>query len=329
MGALLPSTSPRPSTALRPTLIYFSTTRPSTGTNFIWAVQMPGFMLVAGYFSSRHIDSIPYLWKRIVLSARNYALPFFSWFLLVTILLLGRFNRNPITAFTTLMTHVDGGLWFLWVVFVLSAITAICNFTVSTSRTIGGKITKTGIALAAAFGILLMAAKVFGLNFIGLKYILYYAVFYGFGWLVHKTEDWWKQWWPKVSGIVVTISLIIFLAIVYNFDLYHAQDNLIGISLRCIAGFAGNLVLLWVCSKYKDGLNRLHLGWLGRYTLEIYATHMYVNNLMEMGNGFFTAGGFGNFVASLILTELFTTIIIAVFKSIPAFDFVFYGKKKT
>jgi hypothetical protein len=37
--------------------------------------------------------------------------------------------------------------------------------------------------------------------------------------------------------------------------------------------------------------------------------------------------GFANFVASLILTVLFTLIIIAVFKSIPAMDFVFYGKK--
>ena len=64
------------------------------------------------------------------------------------------------------------------------------------------------------------------------------------------------------------------------------------------------------------------------YTLEIYATHMYVNNLMEMSSGFFTAAGLGNFLASLILTVLFTLIIIAVFKSIPVMNFVFYGKRQ-
>ena len=56
----------------------------------------------------------------------------------------------------------------------------------------------------------------------------------------------------------------------------------------------------------------LKLGWIGMYTLEIYATHMYVNNLMEMGSGFFTTVGFGNFIASLILTVLFTVIVNAV-----------------
>ena len=75
-------------------------------------------------------------------------------------------------------------------------------------------------------------------------------------------------------------------------------------------------------------MSRIKLDKLGMYTLEIYATHMCVNNLMEMGPGFFTTAGFGNFICSLILTVLFTTVIIATFKAIPAADFIFYGKKQ-
>ena len=123
---------------------------------------------------------------------------------------------------------------------------------------------------------------------------------------------------------MTAVALAVFIAIVYNFDLYLVADNLIGITLRCIAGFTGNLVLLWVCGWYEEKLK--HLGWLGMYTLEIYVTHVYVSNLMEMSSGFFTLSGFGNFVVSLILTVLFTTIIIGVFKSITAFEFVFFGK---
>lgn len=97
--------------------------------------------------------------------------------------------------------------------------------------------------------------------------------------------------------------------------------------MRAIAGFTGNAVILAVCEKYESILSRIKLDWLGMYTLEIYATHMCVNNLMEMGQGFFTAAGFGNFICSLIITVLFTTIIIATVKAIPAADLVFYGKR--
>lgn len=294
-------------------------------TNFIWAVQMPGFMLVAGYFAARKITNLKATSKRILLSSQHYALPFLSWFLLINVLLLGKNGRNPITGFTNLMTHVDVGLWFLWVVFALSVIAAFANFALSSGR---GRIAKTAAVFIVCFGGLLAAGKLFGLSFIGIKYILYYAIFYGFGWLVKWTEDIWKPWWRKIANTVYFICLIVFLGIVFNFDLYHTGDGLVSIAMRAAAGFAGNGVILAVCSEYENILGKLRLDKLGLYTLEIYATHMCVNNLMEMGNGFFTAAGFGNFVCSLILTVLFTAIIIATFKAIPAADFIFYGKRK-
>lgn len=162
-----------------------------------------------------------------------------------------------------------------------------------------------------------------------MKYVLYYAVFYGFGWLVHRTEFWWKQWWPRVENAIAEATIIIFVAIIYNYDLYHCPDDLLSIALRCIAGLTGDFVLLWICKKYETVLAKAKLGWIGICTLEIYVTHMYVNNLMTTGNsyGFFTVMGFWNFVISLVLTVTFTAIIIAVFKSIPAMNYIFYGKK--
>ena len=294
-------------------------------TNFIWAVQMPGFMLVAGYFAARKEATWSAVSKRILFSAQHYALPFFSWFILINCFLRGGYDRNPITAVSTLLTHVDGGLWFLWVIFILCSVITLANYTLTSGKS---KILKTAAVLIICFGLLAGLGIAFGINFLGIKYILYYAVFYGFGWLMRWTENWWKNWWPKVSNIFVALALIVFLAIVYNYDLYHAPDTIIGIALRCLAGFAGNLVLLWCCGKYEGQLANMNFGWIGMYTLEVYVTHMYVNNLMEMSGDFFTTTGFGNFVASLILTVFFTVIIIAVFKSIPIIDFVLYGKKE-
>ncbi len=56
---------------------------------------------------------------------------------------------------------------------------------------------------------------------------------------------------------------------------------------------------------------------------------MRVNNLVEMGGGFFIASGFVNFICSLLVTVVFTLIIIAVFKLIPIADFLFYGKAES
>ncbi len=125
-------------------------------------------------------------------------------------------------------------------------------------------------------------------------------------------------------------SLVVFLGIVFNFDLYHASDNLLGISLRCLAGFTGNAVLLRLCSTYKVCLQRMKLGVVGVYTLEVYASHVYVIKLLHSGSqyGLFTVLGFSNFLIGLFLTVLFTWIIIVTFKSCPVTNYLLYGKKK-
>lgn len=99
---------------------------------------MPGFMFVAGYFSAREIRTLRVADHRILRSAQSYSLPFFSWFLLVTCLLLGGYGRNPVTAAGVLITNTDVGLWFLWAVFVLSVIITLCNVAVSRGASLVG-----------------------------------------------------------------------------------------------------------------------------------------------------------------------------------------------
>ena len=97
-------------------------------TNIIWAIQMPGFMLVSGYFSFRNVGNTNELSKRIIASMQHYALPFLSWWFLVNVLLLGGFNRDVLAAAEHITFHVDSGMWFLWAVFVLSILATICNY---------------------------------------------------------------------------------------------------------------------------------------------------------------------------------------------------------
>ena len=313
---------------IRHVLQYSVTDEGGILTNTIWAIQMPGFMLVSGYFSARSVENTHELSKRIVGSMQHYVLPFLSWWFLVSVLLLGGFDRNVLTAANHIAFHVDSGMWFLWVIFILSIIANICNYI--SSRNTAYYAVKTAAAALVMLGMLGVLGILVGIRFMGIKFILYYSVFYGSGWLIRKTQDTWKRFIDKYSSLIAFVAIVCFSAIVFNYDLYHCEDNLISIALRCIAGFSGNIVLLWVADNYKEIFERVRLDWTGLYTLEIYTTHMYVNGLMSAGNtsGFFTVTGFGNFIVSLILTITFTVILTMIIKSIPFTSFLLYGKMK-
>ena len=291
-------------------------------TNYIWAVQMPGFMLISGYFAFREIVDISAAKQRLCSATQHYALPFFSWFLLIDVICLGRFDRSPLVGLKELSSHVDYGLWFLWVIFCLSIIGTIINYCIHTSKL------KAAAIFAVFFTVLISIGLRVGFNYFGIKYIVYYALFYFFGWLIKSEERTFKELWDRFKSVILTVSLISFILIIHNYDLYHSEDTLIAIAMRCVAGFTGNAILLNVSMKYKTALSKLKVDTIGRYTLELYATHVYVCGLMKPETSFFTTTGFVNFCISLLLTICFTTIIIVVFKSIAIINKIMYGKTK-
>ena len=98
--------------------------------NAIFAVQMPLFMAIAGFFSitsDKYYQNAEALKAYAKKRAIHYMLPFFSWFVVVYVLIRGFYDRNLVRAITTLINNVDVGLWFLYVVFVLSVISIIAS----------------------------------------------------------------------------------------------------------------------------------------------------------------------------------------------------------
>ena len=83
---------------------------------------MPGFMLVSGYFSFREVESGKKLIVGYRKSIERYLLPFVTWFIMISVLLLGDYEHNVLMGLISLASGVDRGLWFIWVVFMLSLI---------------------------------------------------------------------------------------------------------------------------------------------------------------------------------------------------------------
>lgn len=298
-------------------------------TNILWAIQMPGFMLVSGYFGAKACNSKNELLQSIRKSIIRYAIPFFSWFVLVNILLLGNYQRNIIKGLGVLINRVDNGLWFLWTIFILSVIASIDNYCYEKKQSPVKGLFVVILLTIVLLGIFLIIAMIQGINFLGTKYILYYSVFYFYGWVIRKTE---KQ--PQIISIIhnkgiTLVCGILFAFIVLNFDLYHCEDNILNITLRLVSGFCGNCILINLVYLYAEQLKKTKLAFIGRYTLEIYVTHVYFCSLFADNNyPFMTVNGFLNFLFSLSCTIFFSFLLICTIKGIPVLNFVFFGKKK-
>lgn len=298
--------------------------------NLIWAVQMPGFMLVSGYFSFREVENGRKLMAGYRKSVERYLLPFLAWFVLVSVLLLGNYERNVLKGLSHLAWRVDSGLWFIWVVFVLSLIMVLCNLARGKANGLVKQLVTVAVTFGGSYGILLFLAKLTSVNFLGIKFVLYYGLFYGLGWFIRWTQSFWEKQKTIFYDTVAFICICIFAAITFNVNLYLIDDNMVGIMLRFIAGATGNYVIYYVVRKLVPQLQRVKLDWIGMFTLEIYVTHMYTNHLFaDVANcAFFTVPGFTTFMVSLICTVVLTGIVIVVLKSIPATNYLFYGKRK-
>ena len=167
------------------------------------------------------------------------------------------------------------------------------------------------------------------IDFLGIKLILYYGLFYAMGWFIKWGKKFFSKREERFCDFIAFICICIFATIIFNVNLYHIADNLVGISIRLAAGLTGNYIIYYVVKKYTLQFQKAKLDILGIFTLEIYATHMYTNHMFSSvaKYDFFTVLGFVTFFCSLICTIILTGIVSVVLKCIPVTNYLFYGKK--
>ena len=296
-------------------------------TNIIWAIQMPGFMMISGYFSKKDIRTREQIFDCLKKYTLHYLIPFFSWWFIVSTIMLGRNNRNIIRSVSELFERVDRGMWFLWVLFILSIIFTFANYFMNKQKKSSKAIGLVGIGMVF-FAVIVFIVRKMGVNAFGIKLIIFYFGYFFIGWLFGSYRE--KNIYVvsnKMSKIISCISLGCFIYITFNYNLY-TSGGLISVIIRYFAALSGMIILLCICQKYEEMLCNFKISTLGKYTLEIYVTHMYVNNLFLDTNGgvLFSLNGFFTFLASLFCTVVFSVLIIIVIKSVPIADFLMFGK---
>ena len=292
--------------------------------NLIWALQIPLFMFVSGFFFAGH-NSIAKIGKRAV----AYLVPFFTYFYIIKVLILGHFQRDLLKATTYMVSNLEVSLWFLWVVFVLQAIFVLAGLAADKAKRYRGSIFLFGVCVALLLLPWMGICFGVGTTFLGAKYVLYYTVFFGAGFLVKKYRSLIAQLLnkPWVSEGLLGCCLILLAGIVFNTELCKEQDEILNIVLRVVSGFVGIAAVGLLCrklprEKISDKLQRI-----GGHTLEIYFVHMLLLGILPKADmPIFSVEGLLHFAVYFSLIAVLTVGIIKLLKINKLTNLLCFGK---
>ncbi len=304
--------------------------------NAIFAVQMPMFMIIAGYFSitsDRYYSNLKgvkaYIGKRLI----HYMLPFFAWYIFVYVLLRGFYKRNIFLAIKILINNVDVGLWFLYVVFVLSVVSVLANMVCHKLKIRS----KTGLVLIFIGGVILFPLLILGMfngmRFLGINLLAYYYLYFSLGYLLFYNRKTIRNILNSKVVLVILgiIAGLVFLGIVFNYNIELAPDSVTNICIRVVAALSGSTVIaiLVYYLSLKNQSNKL-LSIIGQNTLEIYVVHLHYIGVLPKGTHYlYTLDGVFTFLIAFVITILMTAITIIVIKKVSVLNYIFFGKKST
>lgn len=150
--------------------------------NIIYSFHMPAFMAVSGFFAYRKnwtVKGVNSLLAAIFRRFRQLVIPFILW-TIISLLINSHLNWSSLW---NVFLYPDSGLWFLWVLFIISVLFTICTW-------LSLKCGIDNIYLSVGLGIVLVAVMIVcDIRVFGYQFIAYYYLFYLVGFVLHKYKD--------------------------------------------------------------------------------------------------------------------------------------------
>ena len=260
---------------------YYSDNYTSTyAFNFIYAFHMTLFMILSGYASAYTVCDNAWMRKRTV----RLMVPYVIW------LVLGFFLRTNLSGYSfpgiivSLLSYIklgilrpnNVGLWFLWVLCILSFILWLCR---------KSKYYKRWLILLS---VLCVIVEVLGWNEyrFATKYVVMYFPFYTVGYLLKLTEK--KLIVSNIKRMIITgVGLVGYcLCVCY---MRYASEPLFAEGLRTICSENVVSMIVNICTLvvfpawgslvfcltllYIPKVCKRVLAYIGGYTMEIYILH--------------------------------------------------------
>ena len=296
---------------------------------FIFAVQMPLFMVISGYFGYSKKE---YTFKKIGLKAIAYLVPFLSHILIYQNIFQMK-ETSVIERFLIIIpNNIDAGLWYLWVIFFLYVHLSIVNMLMARIKNKNSIIRffLESIVFFASLIIWVVLAITVSPAFLGCKLILYYSIFYYSGYIYHKYIENKLNTMETAKNIIFAIFSIIGVYVICHFEVFTSDDSIKTILIRLISGFTLSFSIVFMVIKRQDFFEKYHFNWIGKYSLEIYYVHGIAFSLMQISSQtLYTVDGMLTFLISILITAVYTAVIIGAIKCNSITDFLFFGKLKS
>ena len=298
--------------------------------NFITSVQMPLFMLIAGYAIaySKPISNFQDLKQFWIRRSISLLLPWFVWSVLVYLLMK---RVSIIEHIKYVAYHMEGAIWFL---FSLWSISMLFGIALYLNRKITGKKKIYLIICTCALmdlALLLIGEKI-GITFLGIKYTVYYFVFYLLGWLLNKIDllkPSWKE--KKHIQLIFALCLVLFATAISKITIVDLPDSSIWVMIRFAVSLIGCFCIYYYVNLNSiSGIAKRVFVYLGSISLELYVVQYVLINIFVRPAylSIQSVEGFVDWFFYFCIIAVICCLIIKVLSASELSKLLFFGKKR-
>lgn len=193
---------------------------------------------------------------------------------MIRILSIAYHYPHPLSSAYNLLWHLEGTLWYLVVLAILSIFNFVATkLTDKMTNLVGGGVLYSAVFFGMAVIFAIPGLKL-GLTFLGIKYVLYYSLFYWLGHMWHYIRKVKFSSLTKVEDGSFAVMAVVYFYIICTVNLYMTEDTILGILPRVVASLCGvYLVCYSVMKASATGKVADTIACVGQNSLEIYFIH--------------------------------------------------------
>jgi len=241
----------------------------------IYSFHMPFFMLISGYLANMSLQKSGCSFEKCITKKFIYLIiPFFSWYI-IGLILQGNFVFVDLFySLSFLLTHVDSGLWYLYILFVFYILLYFAN-----------KLKYKYGMLLVLFFILLMTEPI--INILGIKLLKWYLIFFIIGMFLFEYQTKIKKIVSNYFEKLIYFVPAIFLLSLYFWEREFTRDSLFSghvylYGYKFIVAIFGMVTIFLLTQKlYKLIAVREIFDLFGKNSLKIYILNIIVIGLLH------------------------------------------------
>ncbi len=244
--------------------------------SFIYSFHMPFFMVLSGLSIKRLGKDTDYGW--LIGKARRLVLPFFVWIILDFFISHNwkddTFYRLRGWIVSVINDPCSGGLWFLWVLFLLCITLYVLN-------SIPSRTMRIGMTSALSAASIIAYVIVLKTNFLGIRNYLWYVFFFGIGYMFgNSILEWIQEKKRDFRRILIIVSFIVMVLpwriehglIEKKADINALAITSINVVYAYLVPIAGTLFCMAISYYFAKLVGKV-LSIIGVYSLEVYVLH--------------------------------------------------------